>query len=158
MSREEKQQKIEVHVAGICFRETERDIQVLIAKRQPNRKLYPGKWECGGGQVNAGEDFVSAVKRQMREELGVIVEKVIVTGTYKIDTPELEQKMIPGIKFVCFWKEYVNGIGPQIESAEFSEFRWQSINKLSQIDFIPGIDKDIRTGWEFYANNKNIID
>jgi hypothetical protein len=35
--RERQIQKIEVHVAGICFRETETGIEVLIAKRQSNR-------------------------------------------------------------------------------------------------------------------------
>jgi 8-oxo-dGTP pyrophosphatase MutT (NUDIX family) len=156
--RERQIQKIEVHVAGICFRETETGIEVLIAKRQSNRKLYPGKWECGGGQVNAGENFVSAVKRQMREELGVIVGRAVVFGTYEIDAPELEQKKIPGIKFICFWKEYSNGTGPEIDGDEFSEFRWQSIEELGGIDFIDGIVQDIRTGWDFYSNCKRIVD
>jgi NADH pyrophosphatase NudC (nudix superfamily) len=108
--------------------------------------------------VNAGENFVSAVKRQMQEELGVVVDRVVVFGTYEIDIPELEQKKIPGIKFVCFWKEYSNGTGPEIDEKELSEFRWQSIDDLGGIDFIPGIDQDIRKGWDFYSNNKNIID
>lgn len=156
--REKQIQKIEVHVAGICFRETENSIEVLIAKRQSNRKLYPSKWECGGGQVDAGENFVEAVRRQMREELGVVVEKAIVFDTYEINTPDSEQKKIPGVKFVCFWKEYANGAGPQIEQEEFSEFCWKSIDDLSSIDFIPGIKDDIKKGWDFYSNNKNIID
>jgi 8-oxo-dGTP diphosphatase len=157
MTREEKQQKIEVHVAGVCLRETESDIEVLIVKRQESRKLYPGKWECGGGQVRAGENFEEAIKRQIREELGVIVNKVVVFGTYQIETPELEQKKIPGIKFVCFWNKYVNGKKPQIDPKEHSEWKWVSINKLSEIDFIFGINRDIRTGWEFYTANKNIL-
>ena len=156
--RENQIQKIEVHVAGICFRETDRDIEVLIAKRQPTRKLYPSKWECGGGQVNAGENFVEAVKRQTEEELGVIIERAMVFDTYEIDTPDLEQKKIPGIKFVCFWKEYVDGSGPKIDLEEFSEFRWQSINDLGDIDFISGIEKDIKRGWEFYSSNKSHLD
>jgi len=157
MSREEKRHKIEVHVAGICFRETESEIQVLIAKRNGNRRLYPGKWECGGGQVRAGENFEEAIKRQMREEVGVIVEKVVVFGFYQINIPEDEQKVIPGVKSVCFFKEYENGEGPKIDSRELSEFKWQSINNLEEIDFIPGIREDIRTGWEFFSKNKEII-
>ena len=114
MSREEKRHLIEVCVTGICFRETENNIEVLIAKRNNNRELYPGKWECGGGQVFAGENFEEAVKRQIADELGVVVDKTVVFGTYGIETPQLEQKKIPGLLFVCLFDKYLNGNGPQI--------------------------------------------
>ncbi len=157
MSREQQQHKIEVHVAGICFRETENDIEVLIVKRQDSRKLYPGKWECGGGQVYVGENFEEAINRQMKEELGIVIDRVLVFGTYEIKTPELEQKKIPGMKFVCFWHSYVNGKNPVIDEKEHSEWRWQSINNLSEIDFISSIEREIMIGWEFYSNNKNLF-
>ena len=158
MAREEKQYKIEVHVAGVCFRETENDIEVLIVKRQNNRRLYPDKWECGGGQVYEGENFEEAIRRQMAEELGVIVDRVLVFGTYEINAPDLDQKKIPGIKFVCFWHSYADDKSPMIDEKEHSEWKWQSINNLSEVDFISGIENDIKIGWEFYSNNKNIIE
>ena len=143
-------------MAGICLRETDFDIEALIAKRKESKELYPGKWECGGGQVKEGENFEEAVKRKMKEELGVIVERVLVFGTYEIKTPNLPQQKIPGIKFVCFLKSYANGDGPQIKEDAFSEWRWQSINNLEGIDFIPGIKEEINIAWEFYSNNKNL--
>ncbi len=155
--REKKQHKIEVHVAGICLRETDYDIEVLIAKRKDNKELFPGKWECGGGQVRAGENFEEAIKRKMKEELGVIVDRVMIFGTYEIMTPQLPQQKIPGIKFVCFWHSYVNGKEPQIDQESFSEWRWNSINELNGTDFIPGIKDEISVAWEFYSNNKGII-
>lgn len=158
MSREEKQYKIEVNVTGICFRETENDIEVLIVKRQNNRKLYPGQWECGGGQVQSGENFEEAIKRQMQEELGVVIDRVLLFATYEIETPDLEQKKIPGLRFVCFWHSYLNGESPAIDNKEHSEWKWQSINSLTGIDFAPGIERDIMIGWEFYSNNKNILE
>lgn len=157
MAREEKIHKIEVHVAGICFRENESDIEVLVAKRQSNRKLYPGKWECGGGQVHVGEDFEEAVKRQMKSELGVIVSRVLVFGQYFIEVPDIEQKKIPGVKFVCFWDSYVNGKEPEIDSREHSKWKWISINELSKVEFASDIDRDIRSAWEFYSKNKYIV-
>ena len=155
--REIKQHCIEVHAAGICFRETDYDIEVLIARRKESKELYPGKWECGGGQVKMGENFEEAVKRKMKEELGVIVDSVLVFGTYEIETPQLPQKKIPGIKFICFFKEYVNGKYPEIKEEAFSEWKWQSINDLSGIDFIPGIKEEIHIAWEFYSKNKNFV-
>ena len=157
MAREEKRHTIEVHVAGVCFRETESDIEVLIVKRREDRNLYPGKWECGGGQVHAGENFEEAVIRQIRQELGVIVKNVLVFGTYEIPAPDLEQKKIPGVAFVCFWKEYANGEEPRIDEREHSEWKWQSINKLAEIDLISGIKRRVRIGWEFYTKSKSIL-
>jgi len=112
----------------------------------------------GGGQVIPGENFEEAVKRKMKEELGVFVERVLVFGTYEIETPNLSQKKIPGIKFVCFWKKYLNGKELQISEKEHSEWKWQSINELQEIDFVPKIRQNIMAGWEFYSNNKKFFE
>ena len=157
MTREEKRHLIEAHVAGLCFRETETGIEVLIAKRRKDRELCPGKWECGGGQVYAGENFKEAIKRQMEEELGILIKNVVTFGIYEIATPQLEQKKIPGIKFVCFFGGYLNGKEPQIDPKEFSEWKWQSIDDLSGIDFVDGMQCEIRIGWEFYDRYKRIL-
>ncbi len=154
MIREQKRHKIEVHVAGICFRESEKSAEVLIAKRNDERELYPGKWECGGGQMKEGENFEQAIKRQMKEELGVLVEKIIPFRTYEIKPKENAQKVIPGIRFVCFYKKFVNGRNPEINLKEHSGWRWQPINDLKKIDFITGIQDDIKKGWEIYSMNK----
>ena len=158
MPREKKRHKIEVHVAGICYRETETDIEVLIAKRNNEREIYPGKWECGGGQVREGENFEEAIKRQMKEELGIIVEKISPFCIYDIDMPKLDKKKIPGICFICFFNEYVNGKEPEIDASEHTEWKWQSVNNLKDVDFIPILVNDIRRGWDFYTMHKNILD
>lgn len=157
MVREKKRYLIETHVAGICFQETETDIEVLIAKRRNDRELYPGKWECGGGQVHFGQNFEEAIAKQMKDELGIIISKSVVFGTYEILTPELEQKKIPGVKFICFFDSYLNGSGPQISPQEYSECKWQSINKLSEIDFAGDIREEIRIAWDFYNRYRNIL-
>lgn len=140
--REESLQKIEVHVAGICF---DGD-KVLVLKRSDSRKIYPNLWECGGGQVNLGENFEEAIKRQLEEEAGIIVDVIKVSGTYEIATTDLEQKKIPGIKFACKFIEYKNGDEPQI-SEEHTEWRWIAMAKLDDIEFIPRIREDIEAAY-----------
>lgn len=160
MCREKEPYKIEVHVAGIIFQETAKDLEVLIVKRNNQRELYPGKWECGGGQVHLGENFEEAVKRQMKEELGANVKKSMIFGTYEILIPKSEQKKIPGVRFVCFLDKkepFFKKDGPRIDEAEHEGWRWQSINDLNRIDFISGIREEIRQAWEFYSNNKYIL-
>jgi A/G-specific adenine glycosylase len=51
----------------------QRDRQVLIAQR-PADGLLGGMWEFPGGKVEPGEDLVSGLKREIREELGVDIE------------------------------------------------------------------------------------
>jgi 8-oxo-dGTP pyrophosphatase MutT (NUDIX family) len=54
-------------VAGVL----RRDGRVLLAHRSPDRRWYPGAWDLPGGHVGAGEQPSSALRRELREELGV---------------------------------------------------------------------------------------
>lgn len=140
--RETKQHKIEVHVATICF---DGD-KVLVAKRADNKKIFPGKWACGGGQVMIGEAFEQAASRKIEQELGVIAEPLRIYKTYKIEVPEDIQKIIPGLRFLMQFKSYVNGDKPTL-SESHSEYKWQPVNELDGIDFIPGVKEDIELAY-----------
>lgn len=140
--REQGRYEIEVHVAPICFCDNSGVLEVLVARRASSRSLYPGKWECGGGQVKPGENFHDAVHRQIQEEFRIKVEIVGTLGPYEIATPELSQKKIPGIQFVC---RYLQGTAT-IDPNEHTECRWLPINQLSELDFIGTLPDDILLG------------
>jgi|SRR5471032_1071389 8-oxo-dGTP diphosphatase len=48
------------------------DGKVLLARRSPARKAYPGLWSFPGGHVEVGENLQEALVREMREELGIV--------------------------------------------------------------------------------------
>lgn len=50
------------------------DGAVLLARR-PESKVYSGYWEFPGGKVEPGEPVLAALKREIREELGVEIER-----------------------------------------------------------------------------------
>jgi 8-oxo-dGTP diphosphatase len=50
------------------------DGAALLARR-PASKVYSGYWEFPGGKVEAGEPVLEALRREIREELGVEVER-----------------------------------------------------------------------------------
>ena len=50
------------------------DGAVLLALR-PESKVYSGYWEFPGGKVEPGEPVLEALKREIREELGVEIER-----------------------------------------------------------------------------------
>ena len=54
--------------------------QVLLQKRSPLKKLWPNTWDItAGGHVLAGEFGFEAVKREVKEELGVELNKENIT-------------------------------------------------------------------------------
>jgi A/G-specific adenine glycosylase len=62
--------KIEAVVAVI-----EKDGRILIQKR-PSRGLLADLWEFPGGKVKPGESLTTALRREVREELGVEIEDI----------------------------------------------------------------------------------
>jgi 8-oxo-dGTP diphosphatase len=134
--REDGVRRIEVHVGCICL---DRD-RVLVLKRSDSRKLYPGLWECGGGQVKPGEGFPDAVKRQLREEAGILVDSIKPVGTYVIDLPDGEK--IPGVYFACRFAGYEEGVQPRL-SHEHTEWKWIPAKDLTDLDLIPGVRESI---------------
>ena len=58
-------------VAGL-FRADDR---VLLCHRRSDRRWYPDVWDLPGGHVDDGEDPRQALVRELREELGVRVDR-----------------------------------------------------------------------------------
>lgn len=53
---------------AILFKED----KIIVPKRTMTKKLYPGCYDySGGGHVNYGEDYLDAIVREMKEELGI---------------------------------------------------------------------------------------
>lgn len=66
-----------VVVAGVLWRNG----RVLIGRR-PEGKLLGGLWEFPGGKVEAGETHEACLKRELREELGILVSPGAEIGTF----------------------------------------------------------------------------
>jgi A/G-specific adenine glycosylase len=62
---------------------------VLIDKRKENG-LLGGLWEFPGGKVEAGEDFQTALVREIKEELGVELKVGGEMGNTNMRTPTSE--------------------------------------------------------------------
>ncbi|MDR6874746.1 mutator protein MutT [Bosea sp. BE125] len=50
-----------------------KDDAVLLARRSPHRKAYPGLWSFPGGHVQAGETLEQALIREIHEEMGIAI-------------------------------------------------------------------------------------
>lgn len=136
--REKIREAPEVHVAGLCIKIEEGQIKALIARRNPNRKLFPGLYEGCGGQLTYSESFIEGVKRHFRLEMHIDVE--VVESIHKFyEIIESNEPLIPGIKFLCIYR------GGIPKSKNHSEIRWVNEEELKTIhpnEFIPGLKDD----------------
>ncbi len=88
------------------------EAEVLLAKRAPGG-AHGGLWEFPGGKVEAGESDPSALKRELKEELGVSAEVGELVGVGEDSVVQL-------------WCYHCTLIG-EPKALEHSELRWFSI-------------------------------
>ncbi|MDR3273940.1 MAG: NUDIX domain-containing protein [Puniceicoccales bacterium] len=131
-AREEKVHKVEVHVSFYCYRVNgSRPPEILLLKRGNNRQIAPGKWECGGGQVRDNESFETAVNRQLYEETGLRASHWRPVDCYEIKLSD--GTVLPGLSFSCRAQpDYDVKIDPR----EHTEYKWATLDDLSDIDFV----------------------
>ena len=110
--------------------------KVLISSR-PMGKEFSGYYEFPGGKVKAREFLLESLKREILEELGVIInlERVIFLKSYKI--VQIKRKLNLNF-FVCTdWSG-------KIKSKEGQNINWVLVDELN--------------GYEFLKSNKKFID
>ena len=109
-----------------------RDGQVLIAQR-PQDSLLGGMWEFPGGKQEIGEDLESCLKREILEELGLVIQVGDLLGVYKHAYTHFR---ITLHAFYCS----LNGLQPELK--EHTDIRWVAVTELK--DFPMGkVDRQI---------------
>lgn len=63
-----------ISVCGFIHRNFDGIEKIFLPKRADTKKFLPGVYELAGGHVDYGEDAVTALKREVREELGMDIE------------------------------------------------------------------------------------
>lgn len=112
-----------VHVAvGVIQDSTGR---ILIARR-PEHLHQGGLWEFPGGKVAAGEDVLTALKRELHEEIGIDVEE---------STPLISIEHDYGDKHVWLDVHRVTGFSGEAHGKEGQPIRWVPIDELTKYDF-----------------------
>lgn len=104
----------------------------LCAKRGDWKSL-PGKWEFPGGKANQDEELVSALIREIKEELSVDIRVV----------REFDRSVTGDIELVCFVCDLISE-KPTV-STDHSELRWVSEKDLGSLDWseadLPAVKK-----------------
>ena len=100
------------------------DNKVLCAQRGYGQ--LKGKWEFPGGKVERGENDVDALKREIKEELGIEIRvKDLIEDNYH----EYSNFNVNLRVYKC---EYVSGV---INDTEHQSLKWIENNKLEELDW-----------------------
>jgi 8-oxo-dGTP diphosphatase len=75
---------------GMTVRAVVRDAEgrCLLIRRSAANKSFVGQWEWPGGKVDPGEDFVTALHRELAEETGLTVALTGFAGATSFDMPQ----------------------------------------------------------------------
>ena len=94
---------------------------------------FEGMWEFPGGKIESGESREVALKREIREELGVdiTIDKFLCTTDY--DYPSFHLTMH------CYLCSIMSG---EIELREHKSARWLTAELLDSVEWLPA-DKGI---------------
>jgi 8-oxo-dGTP diphosphatase len=95
----------------------------LLLRRAPTKDFAPGGWECVTGRVDQGEGFEEALRREVREELGVEVRIDFMIGTTHFYRGEASpENELVGVIYACSLE---NPEAVRL-TEEHSECRWAS--------------------------------
>ena len=122
-----------VHVVGAIIENDNNEI--LCALRGPEMTL-PNYWEFPGGKIENGETKEEALKREIQEELGCVIE----VFDHVEDTTYEYEKVI--VRLETFKSKIISGT-PML--TEHAEIKWVSREELPSLNWapadIPAIEK-----------------
>lgn len=97
------------------------DGKYLVLQRAEDKDFAAGAWECVTGRVDQGEGFTEALRREVREELGVEVQIDFMIGTMHFYRGEAKpENELLGVLYRCSLED------PEAiqTSWEHAEYRW----------------------------------
>ena len=102
---------------------------VLMGERKEN-KIYPLHWEFPGGKIEAGETTIEALRRELREELGIGIADA---EMYFSEIAPYSNGMTYGISYflVRVWEG-------EISNMEFNNVEWVSKEMLPTLLHLSG--------------------
>jgi 8-oxo-dGTP diphosphatase len=121
-----------------------RDGHVLIVRRA--RPPAQGLYTLPGGAVEAGETLIEAVVREMREEIGMIIEPIALAGHREAIVRDDDQRVARHYVILPFAARWV--AGEPLLSNEIAEARWLRPSELTSLTTTEGLAEIVAAAFE----------
>lgn len=125
----------------------------LLTKRKSPKNEW-NKWQFPGGELEFGELIEEALKREIKEELGVEIE--VEKFIPKIFEIRRKEDNFHGLFFV-YLSHLKNPISQIVLDDEASEYGWFSIDQIKELDGLVGL-KEITEEIKDFLFNTKLID
>lgn len=126
-----------------------KDHKLLLVKKQPNGGgVYIDCWHIPGGGIDAKEEKIDALKREIMEEVGIdissyAIELVSYTGrgasikTLKETNEQVNVEMHFNVYEINITDKEHEDIHVVLEENELSEYQWVALKEISSIKLTP---------------------
>lgn len=118
--------RMTIRVVAALIHEGDR---LLVCRRRADGP-FPLKWEFPGGKVEVGEEDMEALRRELREELGIDVRGA--TEVFRT------RHVYPGSTEVDLRFFRVEDFAGPVVNRAFFEIRWVCVPELEPLDFLEG--------------------
>jgi len=129
---------------------------VLLIKRSPHKRLFPGKVNGLGGHVEAGEDILQSARREIHEESGLEVEDLWLAGVLHVDgklgqAAALSDGTLPGVIVFVYL-----GSPPHrdVRASEEGELIWAPLAEVDRLDWVDGDPRLLRAALAANASGR----
>ncbi len=112
-------------VAGLVFKAG----RLLVCQRH-EKSAFALKWEFPGGKVESGESDDAALRRELAEELGIVVHGMRQIFQDQHAYPDGPQVWLRFFKVLAYEREVKNLVFQRIE--------WVNLDQLDSFDFLDG--------------------
>ena len=111
---------------------------VLLIKRSPHKRLFPGKINGLGGHVEHDEDVETAVIREVREEANLELADVWLAGVVNVDVSQghsdgEDTNGVPGVMIFVFT---ATATGRNVQASEEGELLWVPLTAVDNLDWV----------------------
>lgn len=126
-------------VKALIFHKVGDTFKLLILTRSAHVKKFPGFDDLPGGKVDANEDLMDALAREIKEETQLAVDHIEHITTHRwsdLENPDIQ------------YQEYVFGVYAEdatvkLSPEEHNSFRWISLDQIEKTSLHPGMKKII---------------
>ena len=103
--------------------------RLLICQRRAEGS-FPLKWEFPGGKVKRGEEYIGALRRELREELGIEMQSAREVFRHKHLYPNGTEVELIFFRVDDYREAVVNRV--------FQQILWVEAQRLKELDFLEG--------------------